>query len=628
MSQARQYKAFISYAHKDKREAQSLHLRLETFRTPKNIIGTEGRFGPVERRLTPVFRDRDELSSSSELAPALEEALTNSEFLIVLCSPASANSVWANEEIRRYRSIHGDERVLAAIVGGDPGAEVGEGKPGCFPPALVAPPEGSDKPREPIAADFRPEGDGRKLAFQKLASGMLGVGLDQLTQRMAQRRQRRMAQAAGLMGVLSVAMGGLAVYAFQQEALAEEQQAIAERERDIANASSEFLVSIFEVANPATENPKTITALTVIERGFARIDEAFAEQPEVQAKLLADLGRVYASLGEIDTAKDALNRAIAAPGVSVQDRLAASTRLANLLYLTNSNEEASALAGRVLEELDGSGYDADDRHLIGGEALEVLANIAAYRDYDKQAGIDRMLQAIDHYTLSGEGGTRQLARAQTQLGTMYSYADESDLAIDYLSRAITNLERFHGPNHINVANGIQNRGLVEFRAGRTEQAARSIEEALVTYNRVLEPSHPNLARTHLLHGRILAASGNFAGSEEAMRKAIAGFEAAYGPNHEEIAITRIYLGQFQANEGLIEDAFASFDEAKSIYDTLFPPDHANHGDLLVYRAIAINASGDKTAALEACDAGLEIMRATVPQGDAWLEENEAICEDF
>ncbi|HEY5290029.1 MAG TPA: hypothetical protein VIJ59_08350, partial [Caulobacteraceae bacterium] len=50
---------------------------------------------------------------------------------------------------------------------------------------------------EPIAADLRPEGDGRRAAKLKLVAGMLGVGLDELARRDAQRRARRFGVLAG-----------------------------------------------------------------------------------------------------------------------------------------------------------------------------------------------------------------------------------------------------------------------------------------------------------------------------------------------------------------------------------------------------------------------------------------------
>jgi hypothetical protein len=66
------YRAFISYSHADKRVADWLHRSLETYRVPPKLVRTSTRVGIVPRRLTPIFRDRDELSATHDLCGALK----------------------------------------------------------------------------------------------------------------------------------------------------------------------------------------------------------------------------------------------------------------------------------------------------------------------------------------------------------------------------------------------------------------------------------------------------------------------------------------------------------------------------------------------------------------------------
>ncbi|HWR95276.1 MAG TPA: hypothetical protein VN248_00935, partial [Arenimonas sp.] len=79
-----------------------------------------------------------------------------------------------------------------------------------------------------LAADARKEGDGRERAFLKLVAGLLGVGFDDLAQREAQQRHRRMAYvtAASLAG-MTLAIS-LAVTAYIARNDAERRQAQAE----------------------------------------------------------------------------------------------------------------------------------------------------------------------------------------------------------------------------------------------------------------------------------------------------------------------------------------------------------------------------------------------------------------
>ena len=80
------YKAFISYSHADQKPAVWLHKQLERYRTPKRLTQEGG----APDNVKPVFRDREELSSSASLSEAIETALAESESLIVVCSHHTA----------------------------------------------------------------------------------------------------------------------------------------------------------------------------------------------------------------------------------------------------------------------------------------------------------------------------------------------------------------------------------------------------------------------------------------------------------------------------------------------------------------------------------------------------------
>ena len=103
--------------------------------------------------------------------------------------------MYVSEEIRRYKALGRGGHVLPIIVDGEPGDAERE----CFPPALrfKVGPDGAltDEREEPIAADARPQGDGKDLARLKLVAGLLGVGLDEIVRR--SERARRHGCATG-----------------------------------------------------------------------------------------------------------------------------------------------------------------------------------------------------------------------------------------------------------------------------------------------------------------------------------------------------------------------------------------------------------------------------------------------
>jgi eukaryotic-like serine/threonine-protein kinase len=219
------YRAFISYSHADEAWARWLMRRLETYRVPPRLVGHDGIDGPIGARLGAFFRDRDELTASSDLGSTIRSALAESAALIVLCSPAAAASRWVGAEVQAFRDSGRGDRILAFVVDGDPGQAAGE--QACFPPSLIAPGE-DGQPAEPLAADARAVADGRERAFLKLIAGLLGVGFDQLAQREAQRKQRKLAQVAmASFAGMAIALG-LAATAYVARNDAQRRQAQAE----------------------------------------------------------------------------------------------------------------------------------------------------------------------------------------------------------------------------------------------------------------------------------------------------------------------------------------------------------------------------------------------------------------
>ncbi len=236
------YRAFLSYSHRDKQWGDWLHKALENYRVPSRLVGTAGRDGPVPAKLFPIFRDREELSSSSDLNGQIKVALEQSASLIVICSPNSARSHWVNEEILAFKRLGRENRILALIVDGEPGSADNAGAdPGleCFPPGLKyrIDPNGdlSAVRTEPIAADARREGDGKVNAKLKLVAGFLGIGYDTLKQReLAARHARERVWAVAVAAVAVTFFALIAYFLIGQTRDANAAQFVAEARGDLS----------------------------------------------------------------------------------------------------------------------------------------------------------------------------------------------------------------------------------------------------------------------------------------------------------------------------------------------------------------------------------------------------------
>jgi tetratricopeptide (TPR) repeat protein len=308
------YRAFISYSHADKRWSEWLHRSLETYRSPRKLVGRTTSAGPVPRRLTPVFRDRDDLPAAGDLSQEVDQALRTSQFLVVICSPAAAQSKWVNEEIRHFKSYHGEDRILAAIVGGEPFASNDDNQAHleCFPQALRwhvnKQGELTEHPAEPIAADFREGGDGKKFGRSKIAAGLLGVRLDDLIRREAQRRNTRMTLVACGSMAIAASMGFLAYNTLLARDEARLQRAEAELARNDAEGLIEFMLTDLREKLDAVGR---LDALDVVgKRALDYYRKQGVDQPDADA--LGRMSRTQMLIGEVDNLRGDLPAALAA----------------------------------------------------------------------------------------------------------------------------------------------------------------------------------------------------------------------------------------------------------------------------------------------------------------------------
>lgn len=110
----KKYIAFISYRNVplDSAAAKMLHRRIERYIIPKVLRKNGKRFGAV-------FRDKEEMSASHNLRQDLKDALDNSEFLILVCSPDTAKSKWVKEEIEYFLQHHDSDKVFTVLTGGE-----------------------------------------------------------------------------------------------------------------------------------------------------------------------------------------------------------------------------------------------------------------------------------------------------------------------------------------------------------------------------------------------------------------------------------------------------------------------------------------------------------------------------
>ena len=108
---------------------------------------------------------------------------------------------------------------------------------------------------------------------------------------------------------------------------------------------------------------------------------------------------------------------------------------------------------------------------------------------------------------------------------------------------------------------------------------------------MLDPDNAILADALSMQGQIYQGQNRLAEAERSLDEAVAIYEKAFRGPHYLIGIAQVYLALVESGRGRTAAALATLDQAKRNYDLGYGEIHANHGDLLVNRAMILAKAG-------------------------------------
>ena len=472
------YWAFVSYSHQDESWGRWLHRALESWRLPQGLVGAPIAAGVVPARLAPVFRDRDELPTATDLGQTVSEALRQSWSLVVVCSPAAAASRWVNEEVRAFQRLGRGDRIHCLLVAGE-----GNDPTPCFPSALRE----AVGFGEPVAADVRRGGDGRSAARLKLVAGILGLPYDRLVQRDHQRSYRRVVAFA------AAAVFALAVLAtFTLVTLSSRREA--EAQRGHAEGLVEFMLG--DLRRKLEPEGKLATLDAVGKEALAYY--AAQDPASLDADALARRARALHQIGEVADQRGQLDDALA-----VFREAARST--AELLARDRDNPQ------RIFDHAQSVYWVG----LIAHQRGQDNSAESAFREYKALA--DRLV-AKDPANLQWQA---ESSYADSNLGTLLYNRGRADDAAALFERTLQASRLVAAADPQDLANQFElaqsHAWLADARLeqGRLQEAITQRESEIALYERILQTDSTNrdaregllvaetaLGQLSLLQGRV------------------------------------------------------------------------------------------------------------------------------
>ena len=180
------YYAFVSYRSSDEKYAKWLQDKIEAYRLPTTVQKMNQAL--PKKKLRPCFRYHTDIQPN-ELKTELRNKLEQSKYLLVICTPRSAQSPWVGNEIDTFVELGRRDRIIPVIVEGKPYS--GDPATECYNPSLIKHFPHSDninEDREILGVNIHEEGRGsaymkRERAVIQIVSRMLDVNYDELWNR-------------------------------------------------------------------------------------------------------------------------------------------------------------------------------------------------------------------------------------------------------------------------------------------------------------------------------------------------------------------------------------------------------------------------------------------------------------
>ena len=344
----------------------------------------------------------------------------------------------------------------------------------------------------------------------------------------------------------------------------------ARQEAARANQVRDFLVGMFEVADPNVNRGDKLTATQILERGAADIDKALAGQGPLQANLLVVIGEVYSSLGDYPRAEPLLARAVA---LQRQNPTAPPAEVAHAL-------RQYAYAEHKLDKFEQARDLLDQAQALLRDRPEALSELAAVLD---QRGLAQKHLNDLEGALASHRAAQAAARASfddarvavvdNHLGLMLYSLDRYADAQAVYEEALEIARRRFGERDTRTGGIEENLAVVLSAQGNFDKALQLMLSAAATERELIGEDNGDFPQTLNMLGNIYADAGRNSEAAATYERALAIAQRTGRGESEDAASTLSNLGSAYAGLKRYDEARTRFEQAVAIRSRLNGPDH-------------------------------------------------------
>lgn len=399
------------------------------------------------------------------------------------------------------------------------------------------------------------------------------------------------------------------------------QRDMARTEAATSDRTTQFMVSLFQLADPSENRGNAITVKEVLDKGAKEIrsdksSNSLRREPRVRAELLTAMGQAYSGLGLYTPAEDLLAQARADQNsASVPDESRIRTLVASgtTLYLAGQYDDAARVLSAAVDLARKSLHPSSPLRSGALTGLgDVLVQLEKFQD-----AIQLCQEALVADRKRGPEGAPVLAHTLASMGQAYFYSGDLAAAEAPMREALKVREQAFGMHHALTAQSLNDLGGLLYQSGRYDEATSMYKQALPIHREVYGPEHPEVATITNNIGRSVLVAGHVEEAEPLLRQALAMFQKFQGDTYDGLIAPLNSLAMIDAYRGRLDVARSEIQRADSI--ARLP----NHGELLdqvlLNEADIELANGNRTRAAALLIESKALLQKAHPESpaDAW-----------
>jgi len=413
-------------------------------------------------------------------------------------------------------------------------------------------------------------------------------------------------------GSAVLALTAFALLATYSAVTTERQSRVIAMERDRAEETKNFLISIFDSADP-TRSAADLTAREILDAGRERIGQELSGQPQVQADLLTTIGAVYQVMGLMPEWREALEneRRLRAGLTGIESREYADVllRLSEAEDLAGSYDlsQEHAMEGLALSQRLGYALGEAAGHVRVGRILHLKGDFA---------GADNGYRnALAIYQDEYSDDSLEVAAVNVHRATLLMHQERYEDALPLLENVLATREKNNPGDNAENTGVLLAMGATLNKLKRSDEAIAVYERTLAMNDRLFGPD--NSYNLYIFNGlgKVAADRGNFDTAVTRYTEAIR-LLILHTPKSANLGRANANLGDAYMLSGRYDLALPVYREALAILQSRIP-DHWFLGEVRWRLGRCIAETGDYATAEVLILAGIDRLTAQ------WGTEHDA-----